>query len=332
MPWYSEKTSIPFLSSAIRSVITAGEDKQLVVSDLASIEGRSLAYLAGEQWKLDAYQDYDLGIGSDLYVMAYAMSFGVKLEEVGDKERQLGKVIELALGYGGGVGAFITFSLVYGIDLEKLADEMFDQLPKWAKIGALEWWEISEEKGKTYGLSKKAFITCDSIKRMWRKANENIVQFWYDLEDAAKTVLINKRKTFVKAGKITIDKKGTWMRGRLPSGRYLSYPGARLVSNRIRYLGLNTYTRKWCNLSTYGGKLSENFTQGFAADVFYYGLLLADKAGYKTILPVHDEGVTECNFDLDVEGLNKCLSTVPPWAKGLPLAAKGFSGYRFRKD
>ena len=104
--------AIELLSSAIRSAIVAGEGEQLYVSDLSAIEGRSLAYLAGEQWKLDAYRDYDLGIGQDLYVLAYSMAFSVPVEKVGKAERQLGKVLELGLGYGGGVGAFVTFSLV----------------------------------------------------------------------------------------------------------------------------------------------------------------------------------------------------------------------------
>ena len=331
MSWYDESTSMDFLSSAIRSVITASACKQLVVSDLSAIEGRVLAYLAGEQWKLDAYRDYDLGIGNDLYVLAYAMTFGVKPEEVSDTERQLGKVIELALGYGGGVGAFITFSLGYGIDLGQLADEMYERIPDWAKYSAIEWWEISVEKNKTYDLKEKTFVTCDAIKRMWRKANPAISQFWRDLEDAAKVALMGASKV-IRVGKISFDAKGTWLRMRLPSGRYLSYPAARIVSNKIRYLGLNTYTRKWCSLSTYGGKLAENATQGFAADILYHGLLRADKQDYKLVLSVHDEAVTEADLDHTVKGLNKCLSTVPSWAVGLPLAAKGFKGYRYRKD
>lgn len=329
--YVTEKTSIPFLSSAIRSVIMAGEGKEFRVSDLSSIEGRGLAYLAKEQWKLDAYRDFDRGIGHDLYILAYSTAFGVDPSEVGDFERQLGKVIELGLGYGGGVGAFITFSLVYGIDLEELAEEMFDRLPSWAVERAYEWWHISVKKDRTYGLAERTFVTCDAIKRMWRDKNPNIVQFWWDLENASKAVITKRVKKPIKVGRVSVDTSGTWMRMRLPSGRYLSYPGARVVSNKIRYLGLNTYTRKWCNLSTYGGKESENATQGFANDVFTYGLLEAEKRGYFTVLPIHDEAVTEVDPDKGIEGLNGALAMVPPWAVGLPLAAKGFGGKRYRK-
>lgn len=323
--------AIELLSSAIRSAIVAGEGRRFYVSDLASIEGRSLAYLAGEQWKLDAYRDYDLGIGQDLYVLAYSMAFSVPVEDVGKAERQLGKVLELGLGYGGGVGAFITFSLVNGVNLNELADNTYKELPDWAVDSAYDWWCESKKRGKTYNLEEKVFVTCDAIKRIWRSNNLSIAQFWYDLENAAKKVINEKRKDAIKIGKVCIDMRGTWMRIKLPSSRYLSYPGATVVSNKIRYLGLNMYSRKWCNLSTYGGKLAENVTQAFANDVFFYGLMEAEKRGYYPVLAVHDEGVTEGDGSLGIEGLNEALSVVPLWATGLPLAAEGFEGMRYRK-
>lgn len=323
--------AIELLSSAIRSAIVAGEGKQFYVSDLASIEGRSLAYLAGETWKLDAYRDYDLGIGSDLYVLAYSMAFNTPIEKIGKPERQLGKVLELALGYGGGVGAFITFSLVNGVDLDELARNTYKDLSDWAVNGAYDWWKESVKRGKTYNLAEKTFITCDAIKRIWRANNKNIAQFWYNLENAAKQVISEKRKDAIKVGKVSIDMRGAWMRIKLPGGRFLSYPGATVASNKIRYLGLNMYSRKWCNLSTYGGKLSENITQAFAADVFFYGLMEAERRGYYPVLAVHDEGVTEGEGDLSIEGLNEALSIAPSWATGLPMAAEGFKGVRYKK-
>jgi DNA polymerase len=333
MTWYADDTPMPLLSGAVRSVITAENGKKIIASDLAAIEGRSLAWLAGEEWKLKAYRDFDNKSGSDLYVLAYANAFGVDPSEIDGKERQLGKVLELALGYGGGVGAFITFSLINNVNLDELAEEMYDRLPKWAVNGAVEWWEVSRERGETYKLDKKVFVTCDAIKRMWRSKNPSIVQFWYDLENAAKNVILNSDGA-VRVRSVFFDKKGVWMRIRLPSGRYLSYPGARIVSNKIRYLGLNMYSRKWCSLSTYGGKLAENITQAFACDVFYYGLVRAEKQGYATILPVHDEGVTETEkgSGKTIEELNEILSVSPTWAPGLPLSAKGFEGKRYRKE
>lgn len=122
-------------SSAMRGCIVAAPGRKLVVADLSNIEGRTQAWLAREQWKLQAFRDFDtIGAdgqrkGHDLYKLAYAKAFGIKPEDVTKDQRQKGKVMELALGYQGGVGAFVTFALAYGIDLEEMADDAWDALP-----------------------------------------------------------------------------------------------------------------------------------------------------------------------------------------------------------
>ena len=315
------------LSKCLRCSIVASNGA-FSIADLSAIEGRSLAYLANEEWKLEAYRKYDAGIGDDIYKLTYATTFGCDVSEVGADERQLGKVLELALGYGGGVGAFVTFSLTYGINLSGIGTKMIDRLPEWAVDGAEAWWRKSLERGKVYKLDHDTFIACDAIKRMWRSANPATVRFWSDLEEGAKAVIQGKDGLVRTAGKVRIDRKGTWMRMQLPSGRYLSYPGVKVSEEgKITYLGVNTYSRKWCNLGTYGGKLAENATQGFAADIFGNGLVLADAAGYQPVLGVHDELLA----DKSGVDLVKIMTTVPSWAVGLPLAAEGFESYRYRK-
>ncbi|EPP3887222.1 DNA polymerase, partial [Enterobacter hormaechei] len=116
-------------SSALRGCIMAPEGKKLVVSDLSNIEGRKLAWLACEQWKLDAFREYDEGTGPDLYKLAYARAFNISPDDVDKYQRQIGKVMELGLGFGGGVAAFLTFALVYGLDLDELANAALPNIP-----------------------------------------------------------------------------------------------------------------------------------------------------------------------------------------------------------
>jgi DNA polymerase len=321
-----DDSAVKILSDCVRSVIYRPTGT-FGISDLSAIEGRVLPYLAGEDWKLKAYRQYDAGDGFDMYTLTYVMIFGGNPAEVTSYQRQLGKVMELALGYGGGVGAYITFAMVYGIVLQDIADLMYDKLPDWARDGAEKWWQESVKQSRTYDLPHDVFVTCDAMKRLWRKASPATCAFWNDLETGVRNVL-SGRCADAAAGKIAIDKKGTWLRLRLPSGRYLSYPGAHLELDTIKYLGINQYSRKWCVLTTYGGKMAENATQAFAADVFGHGMLLADSAGLDPVLLVHDEGVVEG----DTDTLVKCMTTVPAWATGLPLSAAGYSSQRYRKE
>lgn len=316
------------LSSSLRGVIQAEQGNKLVVSDYSSIEGRVLAWLAGEHWKLDAYTDHDLGIGYDMYVNTYSKTFGIEPSEVTDTQRQLGKVLELGLGYGGGVGAFITFAKAYNVDLHELTHI---ELPDHIEYSASQWYEKAKELKRTMGLEREVFIACDGIKRLWRESNEAIVNFWYELESAFRAAIYGET---TKTRYYTIDRQGKWVRIKLPSGRYMCYPGARIEDKKLKYLGINQYTRQWCLLDTYGGKLAENITQAVSRDILANGIAKAEEGGYPVILTVHDEELTEVpdKPQYNEKELSKLMCTLPEWAKGLPIAAKGFEAYRYRKD
>jgi DNA polymerase len=321
------------VSSAVRGAIIAPPGKKLVISDLSAIEGRVLAWLANEEWKIDYYRDFDLGlIEYDVYKMTYAKTFGVDSSTVGKTERQYGKVIELFGGYGGGVGAFLTFAKAFNIDLTAMAEGVWDSLPGRIKNEAAAFYEYCVEEKKTHGLDEMTFIACDSIKRLWREANPNITKYWKLLEDGARTAIEKKKEARVLGS--VIDMKGSWLRVKLPSGRFICYAGAQIVDDKLKYLGINQYTRKWCKLSTYGGKVAENLTQALSRDILCHGMQLAEKNGYEVVMHVHDELVTEVpdTKDYSHEELSKIMSTQPSWAPGLPLAAAGFESYRYRKD
>ncbi|WP_294609688.1 DNA polymerase [uncultured Gilliamella sp.] len=322
-------------SNTLRGCICAPEGKKLVVSDLSNIEGRVLAWLAGESWKIKAFHDYDNGEGHDLYKLSYSKSFGVSPESVTKDQRQIGKVQELALGYEGGVGAFITFSTAYGIDLDAMADAALHNVDEDILFSAKNAYEWALKNKRTYGLSDKAYIVCDAFKRSWRQAHPNIVDLWKSLDCDMRSVITGGARTTNVNDKLVIDKVGAWLRIQLPSGRYLCYPGARIDENgKISYMGLNTYSRKWERINTYGGKIAENITQAVARDVMAWSMPCIDEIGFNIVLTVHDEIITEApdTPEYSHEYLSQMLSTPPQWAKGLPLAAAGFEAYRYKKD
>lgn len=204
-------------SACIRGALVAEPGNKLVSADLSNIEGRFLAWLAGEQWKLDAFAN-----GDDLYVLGYSRSFNVPVEKVvadeeaGGTMRLIGKVQELALGFQGAVGAFTSMAALYGVNLpEKRVLE---------------------------------------IVKGWRKANPAIVNFWYEMERCAIRAA-EQPGLRVSCGRIIFQRDGSWLRMRLPSGRVLCYPGVAVEDGKLSYMGTNQYTRKFERIATYGGKL-----------------------------------------------------------------------------
>lgn len=320
-------------SSALRGCIMAPEGKKLVVSDLSNIEGRMLAWLAGEAWKIKAFSEFDNGIGADLYKLAYARAFNISPDDVDKHMRQIGKVMELGLGYGGGVAAFLTFALTYGLNLDELADAALPNIPPKVKHDALSWYQKSVETKKTYGLSEKVFITCDSLKRMWRNAHPETVSFWYELEDTVRRAIATPGTTF-PCRRLKVRRDKAWLRIVLPSGRAVCYPSPRVDNGQISYMGVNPYSRKWQRLKTYGGKLVENVTQAAARDVLAGNMPVIENHGYAIVLTVHDEVLTEApdSTDFSHEQLSALLATNPEWAPDLPLSAGGFEAYHYRKD
>jgi len=320
-------------SSAIRSCIIAPPGKKLVVADLSNIEGRDQAWLANEEWKLQAFREFDEGIGPDLYKLAYSKSFGTTPDKVTKDQRQVGKVQELALGYEGGVGAFATFAGVYGINLDELADKVLANAPRELVNAADNYFSfVLKEQRPRYGLSDDAFVACDVLKRAWREAHPNITSYWAQLKNAVIRAMNHRGSTVVTLGlKITST---SWLRIVLPSGRSLVYPSPKLVDGAVTYMGVDQFTRKWTRISTHGGKLFENLCQAVARDVMAANMPRIEAAGYQIVLTVHDEIIAEAPDlpEFNADHLASLLATNPDWAPDMPLAAAGFETYRYRKD
>lgn len=283
-------------ASAVRGCIVAEAGKKLVVSDLSNIEGRVAAWIAGEAWKVLAFKDFDAGVGPDLYVLAYSKAFNVAVSEVTKADRQKGKVMELSMGFQGGPAAFNRMGANYGL-------------------------VVPEEEAVV-------------LVKAWRKTHPAIVRMWYNIQDAAKAAINNPHQGF-EVGPLHFDMRDGWLRIKVPGGNYLSYPDARIDpdSGQILYSGTNQYTRKWETLETYGGKFFENIVQKVARNVFKHGTKLAVAAGYKLVIPVHDENVTEVpdTEEYTADGLSALMCIKAPWMLGLPLAAAGHEMRRYQK-
>ena len=322
------------ISSAIRSCIVAPPGKKLVVADLSNIEGRVQSWLANEEWKLKAFRDFDAGVGPDLYKLAYSKSFGIAPDKVNGDQRQVGKVQELALGYEGGVGAFATFAGAYGINLDDLAGKVLLDAPidTIAQADKFLGWFKKDNKSR-YGLSDDAFVACDVLKRMWRDAHPNIAGYWAALKDLVIKALVNRGNTFNELG-LKVRASKNWLLLGLPSGRALCYPAPKIEDgDKITYMGIDQYTRKWTRISTHGGKLFENLCQAVARDIMAANMPAIEAAGYAITLTVHDEIIAEAPDQphYNAEHLASLLAANPAWAPDIPLAAAGFETYRYRK-
>lgn len=288
---------------AVRGALVAAPGKKLVIADLSNIEGRVLAWLAGEQWKIEAFKLYDRGEGPDLYKVTAGRILGKDPKDVTKTERQnQGKVPELAGGYGGGVGAY-----------RKMGGDVFNAMDDEA---------INE------------------IVLAWRRAHPATKALWYDVEAAVKSVVREPGISCSVRDLLRIDSAVgpdavRYVRIRLPSGRYLCYRNMHINEDgQLVYEGINQYTRKWELLETYYGKLVENIVQAVARDVFMAGMRRAEEDGYAVVLRVHDELVCEVPDDAAFtdKALADMMAANPSWSVGLPLSAAGFEAHRYRKD
>lgn len=232
-----------------------------------------------------------------IYEQTASKMFHIPIEEITKSSpyRARGKVASLACQYGGAEGALTS-------------------------MGARNYVEESELKG---------------LVQSWRNANPHIVNFWYEIDSAAKAAVKEHRSTTV--GKVTIYYKSGMMMIKLPSGRELAYVRPRMTVNRfgsesICYEGIGL-SKKWCRIESYGAKLCENIVQAMARDILAEAMLRLEKAGFDIVCHVHDEVVLEVPDGVScVEEVNAIMAECPSWAEGLPLSAAGFESRFYKKD
>ena len=285
--------SVPdVLSELIRTAFVPSSGKKFIVADFSAIEARVIAWLAGESWRQQVFAD-----GKDIYCASASQMFHVPVEKhgVNGHLRQKGKIAELALGYGGSVGALRA-------------------------MGALEM-----------GVQEKEL---QPLVDAWRRANPNIVRLWWNVDKMVKTAIRNKTTLYLNGLKFSYHSRMLFITlpsGRSLS--YVKpelHVNPAFGSESVRYLGLNS-ARKWGWVESYGPKFVENIVQGISRDLLCNAMYrLMD---LNIVAHVHDELIIEADPDLSVDAVCQEMAAAPPWAQGLLLRADGYECEDFyRKD
>lgn len=368
---------ISAVAYAMRSFLKAAPGKTFVCADYSNIEGRMLAWLAGEQWKLRAFREFDAGSGHDLYKLAYAKAFGIAPEDVDEFARQIGKVMELALGYQGAHGAFLTMAKGYNVDLDALAKQVQIASPAAVWKDALEsYWrgarETAEEliaarlaeveldpletdpdffdvmreaaRSNRHGLEPNVWTALRIIVDGWRAAHPNTVMFWRSLESAAIEATERPGTITMGGSHIAYCKTGDFLMCRLPSGRKIAYPYARMeqtvsrfdpkrVDKKLVYEGVDSKTKRWCKQFFYGGAGANHVCQGTARDILVDAQFRLEREGFATVLHVHDENICEVEPRAGLaDDMRRIMTAIEPWSDGLPVAVgEPWVGQFYRK-
>lgn len=269
------------LSQLIRTAFVAPNGKKLQVADFSAIEARVLAWLAGEQWRLDVFAGH-----GKIYEASASQMFGIPLEEITKDLRSKGKVSELALGYQGAKGALIQMgALVMGLTEEELPE-------------IVTRWRNANRR----------------IVDLWYAFERAAVQVMESGMPVGVRGIIMARESHHGNG---LD----FFTIQLPSGRKLYYVEPRLAENdfgkqALHYKGSDQKTGKWTTLSTYGGKLTENIVQAIARDCLAVSMVKVEQAGFETVLHVHDELGIECENPDSLSQVLGIMGETIPWAPG----------------
>ena len=280
------------LSELIRTAFVPRTSQQFLVADFSAIEARVIAWLAGEMWRNEVFASH-----GKIYEASASQMFHVPIEEItkGSSLRQKGKIAELALGYGGSVGALKA-------------------------MGAIEMGVAEEEL--------RPLVTA------WRAANPNIVRLWWDVDKAAMTAVKDRTTTSThgicftcKSGMIFVvlpsGRQLSYVKPRIGLNRF--------DSESVTYEGVGN-TKKWERIETYGPKLVENIVQAISRDILCYAMRRLDSAGYPIVMSVHDEVVLEVASEDSLTTVCQLMAEIPSWAKGLILRADGFVCPFYKKD
>ena len=281
------------LSELIRTVLIPKPNHRFIVADFSAIEARVLAWIAGEQWRIDTFRN-----GGDIYCASASKMFKVPVEKhgVNGELRQKGKISELACGYGGSVGAL-------------------------KNMGAVE---MGVQENELQGLINDWRNANPHIVRFWYEVGNAAMKAIKEKTTVPLGKLVFAYERGILFIRLPSGRRLSYIKPRIGTNRF--------GGDSITYMGINS-AKKWDRLETFGGKLTENIVQGTARDLLANALINAANAGYDTVFHVHDEIICEVpNGYGSVDELCKLMCIKPEWADGLPLNADGFECEYYKKE
>lgn len=281
------------LSEPIRTVLIPKPNHRFIVADFSAIEARVLAWIAGEQWRIDTFKN-----GGDIYCASASKMFKVPVEKhgVNGELRQKGKISELACGYGGSVGAL-------------------------KNMGAVE---MGVQENELQGLINDWRNANPHIVRFWYEVGNAAMKAIKEKTTVPLGKLVFAYERGILFIRLPSGRRLSYIKPRIGTNRF--------GGDSITYMGINS-AKKWDRLETFGGKLTENIVQGTARDLLANALINAANAGYDTVFHVHDEIICEVpNGYGSVDELCKLMCIKPEWADGLPLNADGFECEYYKKE
>ena len=281
------------LSELIRTILIPKPNHRFIVADFSAIEARVLAWIAGEQWRIDTFKN-----GGDIYCASASKMFKVPVEKhgVNGELRQKGKISELACGYGGSVGAL-------------------------KNMGAVE---MGVQENELQGLINDWRNANPHIVRFWYEVGNAAMKAIKEKTTVPLGKLVFAYERGILFIRLPSGRRLSYIKPRIGTNRF--------GGDSITYMGINS-AKKWDRLETFGGKLTENIVQGTARDLLANALINAANAGYDTVFHVHDEIICEVpNGYGSVDELCKLMCIKPEWADGLPLNADGFECEYYKKE
>lgn len=310
-------------SELVRTAFIPSDGCRFVVSDFSAIEARVISWIAGEEWRLEAFR-----AGKDIYCETASQMYHVPVVKhgVNGELRQRGKVAELACGYQGGVGAMKQMDKSGTIpeeELQAVVDQWREANPMIVKL-----WRDYEAAAKLAIEEKR------TVRRGIRLQADNLADREYMAGGPVRPYSVREGCSVAftyKDGNLFI---------KLPSGRSLCYWGARIRQDdrtgreQIAYMGTNQTTKQWEETETYGGKIVENVVQAVARDCLAEAMRKVSALGYRIVMHVHDEMIVDVPLE-DTEALetiNRCMGAPIDWAPGLPLKGDGYETPFYRKD